>query len=209
MRTDAMTSAAVREAGATRPCWYVARTSPLQEYAVRDQLLAHGVEVFLPCVPAERVRRGHDDTPLFPSYIFVRFGAADGAVWLLRQWLPSVRLVTFDSAAPPVPDDVMSALVALTARAAAEGGVWRRFRPADQVTVWLGGSEILGEVLEENPLPQSSVRVLIRLLGRLVDVKISPKKVRPASMATPSRRTRGRGRWIRGFGDPSSTFSRW
>ncbi|MCE2463810.1 MAG: transcription termination/antitermination NusG family protein [Dehalococcoidia bacterium] len=53
--------------------WYVARTRPLAEYAARDHLETAGLEVFMPCARTCTPRLGHEDMPLFPGYLFLRY----------------------------------------------------------------------------------------------------------------------------------------
>jgi transcription termination/antitermination protein NusG len=58
------------------PLWYVVRTRSRHEKTVRDQLVQHDVEVFLPVVEQWsrwKDRRKKVAFPLFPGYCFARF----------------------------------------------------------------------------------------------------------------------------------------
>jgi len=58
------------------PLWYVLRTRSRHEKTVRDQLVRHEVEVFLPVVEQWsrwKDRRKKIAFPLFPGYCFARF----------------------------------------------------------------------------------------------------------------------------------------
>ena len=179
--------------------WFAVRTKPMGEYATRDRLVRAGVEVFLPRTPAARPRPGQQDVPLFPGYLFVRHDMTCG--WNeLRAIDGSMRLVTFGEAPPPsIPDGVIAELAQRVGRIAAEGGVWPRFQPGDAVSVVMGNTETLGEVLDANQSAEARVHVLLEFLGRLVDVKLPTDKIRLMGYGRLPRRTRGRGRWIGGF----------
>lgn len=180
--------------------WFAVRTKPMSEYATRDRVVRAGIEVFLPCTPAARPRRGRQDVPLFPGYLFIRYEMARG--WDgLRAIDGSMRLVTFgETSPPPIPDGVIAELGQRVGRITAEGGMWPRFQPGDAVSVVMGSTETLGEVLDPNQSAEARVHVLLEFLGRLVDVRVPTEKIRLVGSGRPPRRTRGRGRWIAGFG---------
>jgi len=187
--------------------WYAARTKPLKEYAAREQMETAGFEVFLPCVKTLRPRRGRRDTPLFSGYLFLRHDL-EGQGWGSMHRLPQfVRLVAFGGVVPPVPDEVITELGRRVAAVNDVGGLWTRFQPGDRVRVALGPMESLGEVVEEAKSSRRRVRVLLDFLGRQVYAQIP----RPGLQAVraeeplansnyrPPRRTRGKGRWLRGY----------
>jgi hypothetical protein len=88
------------------------------------------------------------------------------------------------------------------------GGLWTRFRLGETVRVALGPTESLAEVVEEARSPQARVGVLLEFLGRQVEVKVPWKNVQPVGYQglietwseRPPRRTRGKGRWLTGYG---------
>ena len=188
--------------------WYAARVRPLAEYAARDHLNAAGVEAFLPCVQTSIPRRGHRDAPLFPGYLFVRYDLKAWGGYMLKRVPQLVGLVALGGMPPPVPDEVIAELSHRVEVINGTGGLWAQFRPGDRVRVILGPEESLAEVVEGAKSPKARVRVLLDFLGRLVAAEVPLRDVQPLgshwyavnSYNRPSRRTRGGGRWIRGYG---------
>lgn len=189
--------------------WYVARTRPLAEYRARDHLEAKAIECFLPVVSTPSPRRGREDSPLFPGYLFVRYDLRERGTLPLRWGQGLAGLVSFEGVAPSVPDKIIDELSCRVAEINGGGGLWRRFRPGDRVLVRLGSreSESLAEVVAEAKSPQGRVRVLLEFLGQLAEAEVPWQKVRPVSYGDGSgeaggylsrRRTRGRGRYLRG-----------
>jgi len=180
----------------------------MAEYAARDHLEIAGIEVFLPCARAHPSRPGHQDAPLFPGYLFLNYDLEEQG-WARLHRIPQLLgLVAFGGEVPPVPDEVIDELAQRVRAINGTGGLWTRFRSGDRVRVALGPTESLAEVIEETKSPQSRVRVLMEFLGRLVEARVRWQDVQPVAAnglvhnhnGHPQRRTRGRGRWIRGFG---------
>jgi transcriptional antiterminator RfaH len=194
--------------------WYVARTKALAEYTARDRLETAGCKVFLPCVGTVRPRRGREDAPLFPGYLFLRYDLDQMGWQLLNQVPQLVGLVAFNGVVPPVPDEVIGELKERVEGINGSGGLWTRFRPGERVQVTLGPVESLAEVVTEAKSPRGRVRVLLEFLGQLVDAEVPWKDVRPdgghdgvrSAQSTKYksqrrlRRTRGGGRYTKGFG---------
>ncbi len=187
--------------------WYVIRTRPLCEYSASEALARGGFEVFFPRVNSPRPRRGQGDEPLFPGYLFLRFDLSSLG-WDAPGRLPGVLgWVRFDGVVPPVPDELVADLRERVALINGGGGLWTRFQPGQKVHVVVGATESLAEVLEEARSPDSRVSVLLQFMGRLVQAKVPWTSLRPyageqghAGGSRAPRRTRGRGRWVRGFG---------
>lgn len=98
--------------------WYVAYTSANHEKRVALQVFQRSIEHFLPLY--QSVRRWKDrriklELPLFPGYVFVRLALRDRLQIL--QVPGVVRLVGFNGAATPLPDEEIEGL----RRALAEG----------------------------------------------------------------------------------------
>ena len=190
--------------------WYVARTGPLAEYAARDRLEAAGLEVFLPCARTCTPRPGHDDAPLFPGYLFIRYDLEERGNGPLHQVPQPLKLVSFGGVVPSLPDGVVVELYQRTRAINGDGGLRPRFSPGDRVRVALGPLDSLAEVVEGDS-PGARVRVLMEFLGRMVEARVPLGSVQQAGVGgyagqqdrRPSRRTRGRGRWINGFGPRS------
>ncbi len=185
------------------PAWYVAHTWSQAEYRARDQLRAGAFECFLPTVSTPSPRRGKEDAPLFPGYLFVRYELQEWGTRPLGwgQGLPV--LVTFGGVAPSVPDQVIDQLRQRVSESNGGGGLWRRYEPGDHVLVSLGSpeSETLAEVVTGAKSPEGRVRVLLELLGRQVQAQVPWRNVRQAPDGYAIRRrprgTRGRGRHFR------------
>ena len=187
--------------------WYVVHTRPMAEYAARRHLEYEGMEVLLPWATTPYPRPGRADAPLFPGYLFIRYdleGRGSGPV----HRVPHVAgLVSFGGVVPAVPDEVMDELSQRIEEIEKTGGVWPRFKSGDLVRVLMGPSDTLGEVVEEASSPGARVTVLLQFLGHLVEARVPRKNLEPVGHRTisygferPPRRTRGRGRWIQGFG---------
>ena len=187
--------------------WYAARTRALAEYGARAHLESEGIETFLPCVNTPTPRRGHDDGPLFPGYLFVRCDLEEqGSQWL-RGTATLVGLVRFDGVPAALPDEVITELTERVEAIDQSGGHWRRFREGEVVTVNSGSIHQLGQVVAGTKSPEGRVRLLLEFMGRHVYAEVPWKHLGLAASAgnevgehrTP-RRTRGKGRWIGGFG---------
>ena len=89
------------------------------------------------------------------------------------------------------------------------GGLWRPFQTGEQVQVTMGRTHSLARIVECSNSPKARVKVLLEFLGRLVHAEVPLEAVqlldaRLAAMSKAGlrapRRTRGKGRWIQGFG---------
>ncbi len=187
--------------------WYAIRTKSLCEYHAARNLERGGFEVFFPCVLSPRSRPGHIDEPLFPGYLFLRHNP-ESQGWLSPLRLPGVLgWVRFGDWVPSVPDEVIAELAERVKQINRKGGLWTRFKPGDRVQVVDGKIESVAEVLEEAKSPEDRVRVLLEFMGRSVFAKVPWRSLRPfrdelipRGRSRPPRRTRGGGRWTRGFG---------
>jgi transcriptional antiterminator RfaH len=189
--------------------WYVVRTKPHAERAASSGLERFGFQVFAPYVRARLPKGSHPQVPLFPGYLFLQCDMEERG-WPLLGHLPHVfGLVQFGGMAPAVPDEVIHTLARRVEEINGIGGLWTQYRPGEKVQVRLGATENLAEVVAEPKSPHSRVRVLMEFLGRRVYADVPGQYIRPArdhtylgieSPAPAPRRTRGRGRWIRGFG---------
>ena len=184
--------------------WYVLRTEPHAEYLAAAQLNRDGIEVFFPRVKVIYPRRGHADTPLFPGYIFLRWDPENGGWPTFRAVHRVLGLVVFGGVAPTIPEPVISELAERLTNINEGGGVWRRYRPGEKVRVVSKSIESLAEIVEEAKSSRSRAKVLLEFMGRMVQAQVPWEHLQPLEEAGTNqplpRRTRGRGRWIRGFG---------
>ena len=195
------------------PKWYVVRTEPSAEYQAASELTREGYEIFFPTVKSPHNRLGHPDTPLFPGYLFLRHDP-ETSDW--PSFRPAHRIagwVRFDGVIPSVSDDVIADLEQRVAGIYASTGLWRRYRRGEAVQVVSGHLESIGEVVEEAKTPEARALVLLQFMGRLVQARIpwsdlqpitpKPARQQPPDKVHAPRRTRGGGRWVRGFGPES------
>jgi len=189
----------------TEPRWYVIGTESRAEYLAAVALARDEFEVFFPRIKSPHDRIGHNDSPLFPGYLFLRLDL-DGDGWPTFNLIHRVRgLVRFGGEVPWVPDSFISDLADQMKGLNSGSGLWRRFRIGEKVRVVSAGLESLAEVVEEAKSPQARSKVLMEFMGRLVQAQVPWTDLRPIEQNSwetqrSSRRTRGRGRWVRGFG---------
>lgn len=187
--------------------WYVAQTRSRREQAAASDLERARLETFLPSVSVVDARNGLTNTPLFPGYLFLRCSLERD--WWAIESSPHVwGLVRFESEATPLPDDVVDDLRRRVDGINDNGGLWTRFNPGDIVYVYSARTETLASVLEGPKSSAARVKVLMRFMGGLVPAQVPLSSLRHASpnesldglSPSRSRRTRGSGRWIAGFG---------
>ena len=180
--------------------WYVVRTESRSEYLASKELEADGVEVFFPRVKTRHPRIGHVDAPLFPGYIFVRCNPEVNGWPLLQARHRVSHWLSFGGVVACVPDEVMAEVVQRMDGMNIGQGLWRKYLPGEKVQIVSNGIESLAEVLEEAKSPQAQATVLFEFMGRLVQAKVPWEDIRPTDNQNQwrPRRTRGKGRWIRG-----------
>jgi transcriptional antiterminator RfaH len=168
------------------------------EYEVEALLIQQEIEVFLPKVRSSTPRRKQQDAPFFPRYLFIRVDLERVALSSI-QWLPGVhRIVTFGECPAVVPEDVIVAIKEQLNEIDAAGGlaVWR-LRQGERVRITSGPFRDVEGLFDGTVRAGERVRLLLRLLGRICRVEVGIEDVEPVRIKIP-RRTRGKGRWIRG-----------
>lgn len=187
------------------PQWFVARTQPQAESVAARELARDGFEVFAPRVKSVRSHGGTGEAPLFPGYLFLRCAPAEAGQYFFRPGHRIAGWVNFSGVVPPVPDAVVNELQQRVASIMRDGGLWRRYQAGEKVWVIANGLESLAEVVERAKSPQARVKIMLAFMGRLVPGQVPWDNLRPVvnEVGEPARlprRTRGRGRWIRGRG---------
>ena len=189
------------------PTWHLVRTRPLSEYKAADGLERNGYEFYFPRATTPKPRPGRDDAPLFPGYLFVRNDGNGSRLPPLNRVDGVLGWVQFDGVVPEVPDEVITELSRRIKEIGERGGHWRRFMPGETVRVTSGWMNSLAKVVAEPDSPQTKVRVLLDFMDRLVNARVPWADLEPADVEQSRsfagrrpRRTRGRGRWIRGYG---------
>ena len=185
--------------------WYVARTEPRSEFQAVEELTRDGYEIFFPLMKNTNNKQTRSETPMFPGYLFIKCNPTAEGWPSFRHNHRITGWVRFDREIPSVPDGIMDDLVARWKVITSQGGLPQRFAPGEKVRVLSGNIESLAEVLVEAKSPDAKVRVLMRFMGRLIQAQVSWEDLRPVDDNPPEmpqlpRRTRGRKRWINGFG---------
>ena len=189
--------------------WYVARTEPRAEFQAADELTRDGYEIFFPRIKAPANKLGRVEDPMFPGYLFIKCDPTSGGWPSFGHHHRIVGWVRFDHEIPHLPDGIMDELIGRWEIIAAQGGLPRRFPAGEQVRVVSGKIETLAEVLQEAKSPDAKATVLMQFMGRLIQAQVPWKDLRPVDDYPPQmpalpRRTRGRKRWINGFGPRTS-----
>jgi len=190
--------------------WYVVRTVPRGEYLAADELRRDDFEVLLPRAKTPNLRTGYGYVPLFPGYLFLRCDVKWEAMPSLTGLAHVLGWLNFGGIVAPLPDGYVEQLMQRLESLNEEGGLWRRFQPGEKVRIVGSGIENLAEVVEEAKSPQARVKVLMEFMGRLVSAHVpreNLQSIEDEGMEGEGmenywgpRRTRGKGRWVKGFG---------
>ncbi|MDQ7029102.1 MAG: transcription termination/antitermination NusG family protein [Ardenticatenia bacterium] len=193
--------------------WYTVHTKPNAEYRVARLLQEKGIEVFFPEIRSWRPRRGYLTEPLFPGYLFVRADWSDVPLTVV-VWTPGVhRVVGFGGQPAVVPDETIGAIRERLEELEAQGGLRPyRLQPGERVRFVAGPFQGLEAVFDGYLRASDRVRVLLEFLGQVhqADVPVThvtPIANTPPCASRPPRRTRGKGRWIRGRQQPQKRES--
>lgn len=190
--------------------WYLARTKPKSEYLAAKALACRGYTLFLPLVKTPQPRSGRDNTPLFPGYIFVHRDIGETLAPIDRM-AGFIGWVEFGGQFSYLGDSAIEELEARVKAIDKVGGNWEHYKLGQQVRVISGQMESLAEILEEPKSPNSRVQVLLKFMGRRVTAKVPWKQIQSVNVMADNarlpRRTRGRGRRIKGFGPGASALT--
>lgn len=184
--------------------WYVIRTEPRSEHIASAELNRAGFEVFSPQIKKMETQNCRRDIPLFPGYLFIYCNLTDDMP-TFKYVAPHVSgWVSFDGVIPVLPKEFIDELRGRVANIRESGGSWHRFQRGDKVHVITGQVDEMAKILEEPKSPQSRVRVLMEFMGRLVPAQVPWESLRPFDSEPTagghnSRRTRGKGRWIKNY----------
>lgn len=186
--------------------WYVLRTKPRSDRIAFENLEKNGYKVFFPEIDIPITGQMYKRTPLFPGYLFIRLDPQKS--WPLIGLVPGVLgWLRSDGKIPSICDEVISELRERVKFIADDGGLWTKFKPGQIVRVVSGKLEGLARVVEEPRSPESKVKVLLEIMGRHVPshvpwhhIQLVGSKLNNKVTNRPARRTRGKGRWIKGNG---------
>lgn len=186
--------------------WLVLRTRPSSEKIAAEALKINGYSVYSPRIDAIPPPFGHRERPLFPGYLFVRNEVV--GLPALDKIAGTFGWVNFEGVIASVSEEVISEVRRRVDSINKRGGDWNSYTDGQDVLVKSGVIDNLAIIVGEAKLPQSRVKVLLNFAGRLVPAVVPWVNVRPVGenvAVRPARRTRGRGRWIRGFGTHIAT----
>ena len=184
--------------------WYVLRTESRAEYLAATELENAGFKVFFPRVSSPKPRGGHGDVPLFPGYLFLNVDP-NLENWPTFRHAPHVLgWVRFGGEIPWLPSGVVEELRRRLAEINADGGLWQRYQPGEEVLVTTGPIETHAKVLKSSKSPEGRVKVIMEFMGQIVPALVPWSHLRPIEESAETkrrlpRRTRGRRRWLREF----------
>jgi transcriptional antiterminator RfaH len=155
--------------------WCAVQTHVRAEDKAAFHLRRQGYTVFLPKHLKRRKHARRIDwvpAPMFPRYLFVALGPAQGWCWSIRSTFGVSNLVSFGNQPAAVPSEVISEI---KARQDEKGLVKTHegcgFKPGDRVRIINGPLSDL-EGLFECPDDEDRVTILLNLLGREVKVRV-------------------------------------
>ncbi len=186
--------------------WHALSSLPRSEKALAaavPQLFADDfeVETYLPLAPIQKKgSKASAPEPLFPGYVFCRCDL-DVIPMSVLQRTPGLRnVVHFDGDPAVVPDDAIRMLRRRMESLSEGGGLPRHsFKPGDVLQIKSGPLKGLYAVFQGPMTSSDRVRVLLEFIGQVNSVSLPVDSVE-AIGNPPPRRTRGKGRFLPGYG---------
>lgn len=183
--------------------WYALHTKPYCEYQVASILQQRAIRVYLPETLSVRQKGGRKRTPFFPTYLFAQINleSITSSSW---ERIPGLRTVVRLGGHPaPVPDEVI-ALIQQKLSQMKDDLDSPGFKPGDQVRVTAGPFRDMVAIFDGPSTPAMRVRVLLTVMDRAIPVRLDADQLETAKLdnvvvpVRQGRRTRGRGRPVRG-----------
>ena len=164
--------------------WYVIHTHPKQEERTNSNLQAFGLETLSPKLLVNKYnqftgQRTRVVKPLFPGYIFSRFG--------FEQWYHRIRftrgvhsLICFNNSPTPLDDEIVNLV---RSRIGSDGFVktGEDFKLGDQVVINDGRFQNLCGIFERELPDADRVRILLSTIGFQAHVVVDRNLVSKAS----------------------------
>lgn len=180
-RTPASTAVEGATSGATDNAhWYAIWTRSRHEQLVRNQLVRKDIEAFLPTVTRWsrwKDRRKRIEWPLFPSYCFARFDAANRLPVLSCTGV--VNIVSVEGQPAAVPDAEVDSLRVLVTNAVSYDAC-PLLREGELVKVNAGPLfGVVGRLLRKDRR-RASVVLSVDLIGQAVRVEVDAADIGPA-----------------------------
>jgi transcriptional antiterminator RfaH len=162
-----------------RCSWYAIHTKPCQEERTVDNLTAWKVETMVPWL--EKRRGLGSRQPLFPSYIFARFDAAQ-----MLHKISFTRgvsyVVSFGGTPAVIPGDIISTIRARMD----EQGIVRiapSVRPGDRVVIQAGPLQTFIGIFEKELTGNERIQILLTSVAFSARVEVPICDVAPAGVA--------------------------
>jgi transcriptional antiterminator RfaH len=159
--------------------WYVLRSKPHKENQVYARLQISGIETYYPCIKVKPVNpRCSTIRPYFPGYMFV-YAALEFINSGTLQWLPgTVGLLRFGDMLATVPDGFIKQLRQRIDYINQTGGLTLDgLKPGDRVQITGGPFAGFEAIFDTRLGGRDRVRVLLDLLGRLVNAEIDARDI--------------------------------
>ncbi|WP_411359042.1 transcription/translation regulatory transformer protein RfaH [Pseudidiomarina salilacus] len=120
--------------------WYLVQTKPKQELRARANLENQALEVALPMLNLERIRRGKRTPvtePMFPGYIFVKAGDYSQNFHRIRSTFGVSKIVKFGDAPARISDALVAQMLAVDDQSPGVQEAMRQAAPqiGDQVEI--------------------------------------------------------------------------
>ncbi|MCP4488335.1 MAG: transcription/translation regulatory transformer protein RfaH [Gammaproteobacteria bacterium] len=156
--------------------WYLIYTKPKYEKVALQNLEQQDFECYLPVMSIEKLHHrkialSHE--PLFPRYLFIRLDqSASGRSWSpIRSTRGVSRIVSFGNEPARVDDWLIEAL--RSHEEIEQNQPEQLFTPGEKVTLTEGAFSGIEGIYQMSD-GESRVLVLIELLGKPVEMRISP-----------------------------------
>ncbi len=156
--------------------WYVIKTKPKQEKAVKAQLSDAGYDVFLPLIEGINTAR-----PLFPSYLFICSDFEEAAPYRLVRYTRGVSVILGDSQGPRSID---SSIIAELKQMTSDGSLIeqsRLFSEGESVRVRRGILKDMIGIIERHLPGQKRVQILFKWWSTSMRAKLSSSDVEKAA----------------------------
>lgn len=142
--------------------WYAIQSKPKQEGRAEADLLAWGVETFLPRIPrrapsAKGAAHAYGVQPLFPGYLFARFNG-HSMLHKIKYTRGVARVLGTERGPTPLDDSIIAFI---RTRVGADGLVLLSPRPGDRVQVTNGPLKDFVGVFSSALTGADRVRVLL------------------------------------------------
>lgn len=164
--------------------WFAVQTRAKQEAVAVENLERQGFITYCPTLKtARRVRGRHVSRiePLFPGYVFVQVDPTQQSIAPIRSTRGAVGVVRFAGQPATVPDALIARLKAAHGMPQAPIVAEELFRDGETVQVVEGPLAGLSGIFKARS-GEERVCVLLSMLGKTQEVKLSMHQVVPARM---------------------------